>query len=79
MYVDYGNENQKTLTLEGIVNGGVGQCGTSMPRWYTRVSAHKEWIDCIVTGIEEEKTKLEIDQLCGEKVLDYPSKNRVFD
>ena len=67
------------LTLEGIVNGGVGKCGANRARWYTRVSAHKEWIDCIVTGIEEEKTELEIEPLCAEKVRDYPSKNVVFE
>ena len=78
MYVDHGEANQKKLTLEGIVSGGVGSCGINTPRWYTRVSAHKDWINCITTGIKEKKEKLAIEQHC-EQVPNYPSKNKVFD
>ena len=79
VYVDNGEPNQQILTLEGIVSGGVGKSDSNSPQWSTRVSAHREWIDCIITGIEEAKTKREIDQLCEEKVQDYPSKNLVFE
>ena len=78
LYVDHGKSNQMKLTIEGIVSGGVGKCGDNVARWYISVSAHREWINCIITGIKEKKTKIEIEQLCEEEVQDYPSKNLVF-
>lgn len=67
LYVDHGDRNQKKLTLEGIVGGGVGRCGSNQARWYARVSAHKYWINCIIDGINEEKSKSDIEELCGKE------------
>ena len=34
-------------TLVGIVSGGIG-CGKGYPGWYTQVSFHMEWVNCII-------------------------------
>jgi len=66
LYIDHGDGNQKKLTLEGIVGGGVGRCGSNQARWYTRVSVHKAWINCIIDGINEKKSKSDIEELCDK-------------
>ena len=69
------------VTLEGIVSGGVGECTkgikeetrknlsldgiTGMPRWFTRVAAYRDWIDCISDGIMKRKNKKAIEKLCN--------------
>ena len=64
LYVDHGYGNRKQITIEGIVSGGVGACGSNQARLYTRVSAHKEWIDCVVEGINENMPKEDIEAEC---------------
>ena len=66
MYIDYGDGNQKKLRLEGVVSGAVGRCGSNRASWYTRVSAHKAWINCIIDGINEKKSKSNIEELCDK-------------
>ena len=58
-------------TIEGIVLGGVGACGSNQARLYTTVSHHKDWIRCIVDGINEEKSKEDIEDLCNEPFYDF--------
>ena len=69
LYIDHGDGNKGRITLEGVINGGVGACGSNQARLYTRVSAHKDWIKCIVEGINEEKSKEDVEELCN--IEDY--------
>ena len=71
-------------TVEGIASGGVGRCGSGVPRWMPRVSLYYDWITCIVDGIAEGKSKNAIERLCtwNWKVANidrFPPKNKVFD
>ena len=68
LYIDHGDNN---ITIEGIVLGGVGSCGSNQARLYTRVSHHKDWISCIVDGINEGKSKEDIEDLCNEPFYDF--------
>jgi len=70
LYIDHGEGNQKKVTLEGVVSGGVGACGSNQARLYTRVSAHKDWIKCIIGGVNEEKSKEDIEELCDCETLE---------
>ena len=78
LYVDHGKANQKKITLEGIVAFGVGKCGGNFPQWYTSVSSHRDWIDCIISGIKNKATKVEVEQQCNKKVQDFPSTKLFF-
>ena len=40
------NDKGRT-TLVGIVSGGIG-CGKGYPGWFTKVSFHTRWINCII-------------------------------
>ena len=74
-------------TIEGIVSGGVGQCGKGrkdgtkegVPRWNTRVAVYRDWINCIHDGIMEKKTKKATENLCNWKFAvrgdQFPPKN----
>ena len=42
---DPGNEARQTLI--GVVSGGAG-CGRGVPSWYTRISYHADWFNCII-------------------------------
>ena len=54
-------------TVEAIVSGGVGLCGKGYPRWWIKVSAYRDWILCIMDGINEGKTKDVIERFCTFK------------
>ena len=47
---DPGNEARQTLI--GVVSGGAG-CGLGVPPWYTRISYHAEWFNCIIDKTNE--------------------------
>ena len=64
LYIDHGVGNEKKITLEGIIGGGIGACGSNHAWLYTRVSAHKDWIDCIVDGINGGRQKSDIEDSC---------------
>ena len=70
-------------TLEAVVGGGVGQCGKGSPRWFMRIGAYRDWIICIMDGINEGKTKGANERYCTfkwkiETIDKFPEENLIF-
>ena len=60
-------ENEDRKTMIGVVSGGRG-CGQGIPNWYTRLSHHAQWFNCIINKSVQylnegklDKNKVEMD------------------
>ena len=65
--------NEKRETLIGVVSGGRG-CGTGIPPWYTRLSFHARWFNCIIDKTTQFLNEGRSDHKRGftqKKVEDY--------
>ena len=49
-------------TLEGIISGGLA-CGKNFPSWYTRVSSHRPWIDCVMREVKKWNSKAKVEKV----------------
>ena len=69
--------NDRRETLIGVVSGGIG-CGSGIPPWYTRLSFHARWFNCIIDQTkwflqQENFNQKKVESVCERFVKPEPS------
>ncbi len=64
------------MTMEGIISGGLG-CGVRTPSWYTRVSSHLDWIECIMREVGKGRDRASIERDCAIASRRFPTENLI--